>query len=159
MPMARLSALVGLSFFMAIAAGCGGDDTSSLEQPPVDVNVQLAKVTKERDEAQAELKKEREAEMSNLARFEAAEAAATTGNDELRRQLHTLRNQFTETQKELEKARKEAADLKAAGRKASTPIRTATRRRRTNTRTPPKRQPPSERTTRSLPPETSAATR
>ena len=113
--MARLSALVGLSFFMAIATGCGGDDTSSQEQPPVDVNVQLAKVTKERDEAQTELKREREAEMSNLARFEAAEAAATTGNDELKRQLHTLRNQFAETQKELEKARKEAADLKAAG--------------------------------------------
>ena len=112
--MARLSAFVGLSFFMALAAGCGGDDTSS-QEPPIDVNVQLAKVTKERDEAQAELKREREAEMSNLARFEAAEAAATTGNDELRRQLHTLRNQFTETQKELEKARKEAADLKAAG--------------------------------------------
>src|SRR5690242_19526421 len=105
--MARLSAFVGMSFLMAIVAGCGGDDTSSQEQP-VDVNVRLAQVTKERDEAQAELKREREAEMSQLARFESAEAAATTGIDELKRQLHTVRNQLAEAQKELEKARKEA---------------------------------------------------
>jgi hypothetical protein len=100
-----------MSFLMALAAGCGGDDTSSQEQP-VDVNVQLAKVTKERDEAQTELKKERDAEMSNLARFESAEAAAATGTDELKRQLHIVRNQLTEAQKELEKTRKELADLK-----------------------------------------------
>jgi hypothetical protein len=112
--MARLSAVVGMSFFVAIAAGCGGDDTTSQEQP-VDINVQLAKVTKERDESQAELKKEREAEMSQLARFEAAEAAATTGTDELKRQLHTVRKQLAEAQKELETARKEAADLRGSG--------------------------------------------
>jgi hypothetical protein len=69
--MARLSALVGMSSLIVIAAGCSGDDTSSQEQP-VDVNVRLAQVTKERDEAQTELKKERDAELSQLARFEAA---------------------------------------------------------------------------------------
>jgi hypothetical protein len=109
--MARLTALVGMSFLIAIAAGCGGGDDSNGEQP-VDVNVRLAAVTKERDEAQAELKKEREAEVSQLARSESAEAAAATGIDELKRQLHTVRNQLADAQKELEKARKEAADLK-----------------------------------------------
>ncbi len=109
--MARLHALVGMSFMMAIAAGCGGGDDTSGE-PPIDVNVRLAQVTKERDEAQAELKKEQDAEVSQLARSESAEAAAATGIDELKRQLHTVRNQLAEAQKELEKARKEAADLK-----------------------------------------------
>jgi hypothetical protein len=98
-----------MSFLMAIAAGCGGDDAT--EEQPVDVNVRLAQVTKERDEAQSELKKEREAELSQLARFEAAEAAAATGNDELKRQLHTVRKQLADAQKELEKTRKEAAAL------------------------------------------------
>jgi hypothetical protein len=109
--MARLSALVGMSFLMALAAGCGGGDDTISEQP-IDINVQLATVTKERDAAQAELKREREAEVSQLARSESAEAAAATGIDELKRQLHTVRNQLAEAQKELEKARKEAADLK-----------------------------------------------
>jgi hypothetical protein len=108
--MARLSALVGMSLLMALAAGCGGDDTSG--EPPIDINVHLATVTKERDAAQAELKREREAEVSQLARSESAEAAAATGIDELKRQLHTVRNQLAEAQKELEKARKEAANLK-----------------------------------------------
>jgi hypothetical protein len=114
MPMARLSALVGMSFLMALAAGCGGGD-DTISEPPIDINVQLATVTKERDAAQAELKKEREAEVSQLARSESAEAAAATGIDELKRQLHTVRNQLAEAQKELEKARKEAADLKGGG--------------------------------------------
>jgi hypothetical protein len=108
--MARLSALVGLSVLIVIVAGCG-DDTSIQEQP-VDINVQLATVTKERDAAQAELKREREAEVSQLARSESAEAAAATGIDELKRQLHTVRNQLADAQKALEKARKEAANLK-----------------------------------------------
>lgn len=101
-----------MSFLMAIAAGCGGGDDTTGEQP-IDVNVQLATVTKERDRAQAELKKEREAELSQLARFEAAEIAAATGNDELKRQLYLVRKQLAEAQNELKKARKDAADLKA----------------------------------------------
>jgi hypothetical protein len=108
-----------MSFLMAIAAGCGGDDATTEEQP-VDINVRLAQVTKERDQAQSELKKEREAELSQLARFEAAEAAAATGTDELKRQLHTVRKQLADAQKELEKVRKEAADLNG-GRSPSEP--------------------------------------
>jgi hypothetical protein len=99
-----------MSFLMAVAAGCGGDDATTEEQP-VDINVRLAQVTKERDEALADLKKERAAEVSQLARFEATDAAAATANDELKRQLHTVRKQLADAQKELEKARKEAADL------------------------------------------------
>jgi hypothetical protein len=108
-----------MSLLMAIAAGCGGDDATTEEQP-VDINVRLAQVTKERDQAQSELKREREAELSQLARFEAAEAAAATGTDELKRQLHTVRKQLADAQKELEKVRKEAADLNG-GRSPSEP--------------------------------------
>src|SRR5690348_9329765 len=107
--MGRLSALVGMSILILLMAGCS-DDTSREE--PIDVNVKLAAVTKERDQAQTELKKEREAEVNQLARFESAETAATTGNDELRRQLNTVNRQLADAQVELKKARKEIAALK-----------------------------------------------
>jgi hypothetical protein len=96
-----------MSFLIVLMVGCS-DDTSR-EEP---IDVKLAAVIKERDAAQAELKKERETELSQLARFESAETAATTGNEELRRKLNSINRQLADAQIELKKARKEVAALK-----------------------------------------------